>query len=295
MNAPLHKDEAGHISISSESQQESLEEAKNPPPRKDFQIPEKESPTSRAREMGPPLSTSPLKPKERSLSMEMAEALEALQPADDMEMFSTPSSIKRTQQDVSSASDEDGAGLSTPTPTSTSASTQTVQALHRPNDQDIYSSDEDEDEDEDYISSSDLEIINPDASPSSKPTSTPPATTAIAPNPPTTPTPSKPSPPITLSTSTSISTPPSSPRPTPRTIIPRPTQAVQQSGLAPRKPWRIDYICDQCEGVVSIRGGGLGVYDEATGRNTDPMRCRECGCRMLWKGRTKRIVQFEAR
>ncbi|KAL7628472.1 DNA-directed RNA polymerase core subunit rpc10 [Parahypoxylon ruwenzoriense] len=30
-------------------------------------------------------------------------------------------------------------------------------------------------------------------------------------------------------------------------------------------------------------------------KRNDPIRCKECGCRVLYKERTKRMVQFEAR
>ncbi|KAF2854416.1 hypothetical protein T440DRAFT_377831, partial [Plenodomus tracheiphilus IPT5] len=57
----------------------------------------------------------------------------------------------------------------------------------------------------------------------------------------------------------------------------------------------VEYICYECEQPVVIRGGGSGICDAQSGTNSDKMRCRECGCRVLWKKRTERIVQFEAR
>ncbi|KAI2780555.1 DNA directed RNA polymerase [Daldinia loculata] len=42
------------------------------------------------------------------------------------------------------------------------------------------------------------------------------------------------------------------------------------------------YICGDCGTKFPLK------------RN-DPIRCKECGCRVLYKERTKRMVQFEAR
>ncbi|MCJ1479593.1 DNA-directed RNA polymerase core subunit rpc10 [Lambiella insularis] len=42
------------------------------------------------------------------------------------------------------------------------------------------------------------------------------------------------------------------------------------------------YLCGECNAKVMIKKG-------------EPIRCRECGHRILYKERTKRMVQFEAR
>lgn len=42
------------------------------------------------------------------------------------------------------------------------------------------------------------------------------------------------------------------------------------------------YLCGDCSSTVGLRKG-------------DPIRCKECGHRILYKERTKRLVQFEAR
>ncbi|KAK6335497.1 DNA-directed RNA polymerase core subunit rpc10 [Orbilia brochopaga] len=42
------------------------------------------------------------------------------------------------------------------------------------------------------------------------------------------------------------------------------------------------YLCADCGKSVTINKG-------------DPIRCKECGFRILYKERTKRMVQFEAR
>jgi len=44
----------------------------------------------------------------------------------------------------------------------------------------------------------------------------------------------------------------------------------------------INYLCGDCNSKVSLKRG-------------DPIRCKECGHRVLYKERTKRMVQFEAR
>ncbi|MCJ1434025.1 DNA-directed RNA polymerase core subunit rpc10 [Xylographa pallens] len=42
------------------------------------------------------------------------------------------------------------------------------------------------------------------------------------------------------------------------------------------------YLCGECNAKVQLKKG-------------DPIRCKECGHRVLYKERTKRMVQFEAR
>ena len=43
-----------------------------------------------------------------------------------------------------------------------------------------------------------------------------------------------------------------------------------------------DYICGNCGLQNRVKAG-------------EPIQCRECGYRILYKKRTKRVVQFEAR
>ncbi len=45
---------------------------------------------------------------------------------------------------------------------------------------------------------------------------------------------------------------------------------------------RVTYVCGDC-----------GADNEIKGR--DAIRCRECGYRIMYKKRTRRIIQFEAR
>eukprot|EP00558_Chaetoceros_sp_UNC1202_P006952 CAMPEP_0197238786 /NCGR_PEP_ID=MMETSP1429-20130617/5305_1 /TAXON_ID=49237 /ORGANISM="Chaetoceros sp., Strain UNC1202" /LENGTH=65 /DNA_ID=CAMNT_0042698041 /DNA_START=57 /DNA_END=254 /DNA_ORIENTATION=- len=44
----------------------------------------------------------------------------------------------------------------------------------------------------------------------------------------------------------------------------------------------VEYRCGDCGARNVIKGG-------------DPVRCRQCGFRILYKVRTKRMIQFEAR
>ncbi|ORX55905.1 hypothetical protein BCR36DRAFT_581060 [Piromyces finnis] len=51
---------------------------------------------------------------------------------------------------------------------------------------------------------------------------------------------------------------------------------------AVQRPQQISYICGDC-----------GVENDI--RPKEPIRCKECGYRIMYKKRTKRMVQFEAR
>ncbi|KAI9199753.1 DNA directed RNA polymerase [Polychytrium aggregatum] len=55
-------------------------------------------------------------------------------------------------------------------------------------------------------------------------------------------------------------------------------------GTAVQRPQRIEiaYTCGEC-----------GADNEIKPR--EPIRCKECGHRIMYKKRTKRMVQFEAR
>ncbi|ORY13713.1 DNA directed RNA polymerase [Clohesyomyces aquaticus] len=44
----------------------------------------------------------------------------------------------------------------------------------------------------------------------------------------------------------------------------------------------VEYLCGDCDSVVALKRG-------------EPIRCRNCGHRVLYKQRTNRMVQFEAR
>lgn len=44
----------------------------------------------------------------------------------------------------------------------------------------------------------------------------------------------------------------------------------------------VAYICGDCGAENTLKGG-------------DVIRCRDCGYRILYKKRTKRVVQYEAR
>ncbi|KAF2223133.1 metallothionein-I gene transcription activator [Elsinoe ampelina] len=44
----------------------------------------------------------------------------------------------------------------------------------------------------------------------------------------------------------------------------------------------VAYLCGDCDTKVYLKKG-------------DPIRCKECGYRVLYKQRTERLIQFEAR
>ncbi|GAM83547.1 hypothetical protein ANO11243_015350 [Dothideomycetidae sp. 11243] len=44
----------------------------------------------------------------------------------------------------------------------------------------------------------------------------------------------------------------------------------------------VGYLCGDCDAKVFLKRG-------------DPIRCKECGYRVLYKERTNRMIQFEAR
>ncbi|KAI0315390.1 DNA-directed RNA polymerase I [Amylostereum chailletii] len=54
------------------------------------------------------------------------------------------------------------------------------------------------------------------------------------------------------------------------------------SGFLPPQRQDMEYLCADC-----------GAKNEIKAR--EPIRCRECGHRIMYKKRTKRMVQFEAR
>ncbi|TFK69945.1 hypothetical protein BDN72DRAFT_839715 [Pluteus cervinus] len=61
-----------------------------------------------------------------------------------------------------------------------------------------------------------------------------------------------------------------------------PTGGGGMGGMMPPPRENMDYICADC-----------GAKNEIKPR--EPIRCRECGHRIMYKKRTKRMVQFEAR
>ncbi|OTB01657.1 hypothetical protein M426DRAFT_323286 [Hypoxylon sp. CI-4A] len=59
-------------------------------------------------------------------------------------------------------------------------------------------------------------------------------------------------------------------------------------------------VFDSMEGVTGPSGASMHYICGDCGtkfplKRNDPIRCKECGCRILYKERTKRMVQFEAR
>ncbi|RKF59044.1 DNA-directed RNA polymerases I, II, and III subunit RPABC4 [Golovinomyces cichoracearum] len=63
---------------------------------------------------------------------------------------------------------------------------------------------------------------------------------------------------------------------------PIPGRESYQNGTASIETPAIDYLCGDCNSKVPLKRG-------------DPIRCKECGHRVLYKERTRRMVQFEAR
>ncbi|ODV62499.1 DNA-directed RNA polymerase core subunit RPC10 [Ascoidea rubescens DSM 1968] len=64
-----------------------------------------------------------------------------------------------------------------------------------------------------------------------------------------------------------------------------PTQsnlAAAAAGVSSFKNYGIKYVCASCAVPFTL------------GKN-EPVRCKECGHRILYKARTRRMVQFEAR
>ncbi|XP_048204569.1 DNA-directed RNA polymerases I, II, and III subunit RPABC4-like [Perognathus longimembris pacificus] len=54
-----------------------------------------------------------------------------------------------------------------------------------------------------------------------------------------------------------------------------------QKDIQPLKQQPIIYICGECHTKSEIK-------------SRDPIRCRECGYRIMYKKRTKRLVAFDA-
>lgn len=54
------------------------------------------------------------------------------------------------------------------------------------------------------------------------------------------------------------------------------------AGAGLNKNYGVKYLCPNCSFEVSLN-------------KSDPIRCKDCGYRVLFKKRTKRMVQFEAR
>ena len=57
---------------------------------------------------------------------------------------------------------------------------------------------------------------------------------------------------------------------------------MQPAPAPPAAAAQVAYMCGDCGAETTLRAG-------------DVIRCRECGYRILYKKRTKRVVQYEAR
>ncbi|KAF2738508.1 hypothetical protein EJ04DRAFT_549741 [Polyplosphaeria fusca] len=88
------------------------------------------------------------------------------------------------------------------------------------------------------------------------------------------------------------------PLPSPAYSSVAPTTAQPSPAFQRQELKSIQYIC---AGLGSTKHSGeAGVQMVKCGRELDlkpgePFRCYHCGCRVLWKARTNRMVQFEAR
>uniref|UniRef100_A0A060T9Q1 ARAD1D13574p n=1 Tax=Blastobotrys adeninivorans TaxID=409370 RepID=A0A060T9Q1_BLAAD len=58
--------------------------------------------------------------------------------------------------------------------------------------------------------------------------------------------------------------------------------SMAAQGLNAHRNYGVRYICSNCAADVTLN-------------KADPVRCKECGHRVLYKQRTTRMVQFEAR
>ncbi|KAH8789325.1 DNA-directed RNA polymerases I, II, and III subunit RPABC4 [Hyaloscypha finlandica] len=63
------------------------------------------------------------------------------------------------------------------------------------------------------------------------------------------------------------------------TAVPTPGRDSFQTGISVDGP-AINYLCGDCNAKVPLKRG-------------DPIRCKECGHRVLYKERTKRLVCFK--
>ena len=59
-------------------------------------------------------------------------------------------------------------------------------------------------------------------------------------------------------------------------------QSVILPDTSAAAPKSVNYICGQCFKTVSLK-------------EREPIRCRECGFRILYKERTRKLIVFDAR
>lgn len=59
-------------------------------------------------------------------------------------------------------------------------------------------------------------------------------------------------------------------------------KTLERSTMDPQQPEPVSYLCGDCGAENTLKPG-------------DVIQCRECGYRILYKKRTRRIVQYEAR
>jgi len=65
-----------------------------------------------------------------------------------------------------------------------------------------------------------------------------------------------------------------------------PTASSQSLGVSGPRPYGSQELSNSDGPLMQYACGDCGV--KTTLRRTDPIRCKECGCRVLYKERTKR-------
>ncbi|KAG0542730.1 hypothetical protein BDA96_02G129500 [Sorghum bicolor] len=71
-------------------------------------------------------------------------------------------------------------------------------------------------------------------------------------------------------------------KPLPRPLHQPPETLERPTPMDPQQPEPVSYLCGDCGAENTLKPG-------------DVIQCRECGYRILYKKRTRRIVQYEAR
>jgi len=65
-------------------------------------------------------------------------------------------------------------------------------------------------------------------------------------------------------------------------VSPEPNAQIQEAAPQPEEQVGVKYVCGDCGHRIVLK-------------QNDPVRCEKCGYRILYKMRTKRLIQFEAR
>ncbi|GMM38668.1 DNA-directed RNA polymerase core subunit [Saccharomycopsis crataegensis] len=65
-------------------------------------------------------------------------------------------------------------------------------------------------------------------------------------------------------------------------FVPAINSSAAAGGFSNHKTYGVKYICASCAATFTLG-------------KSESIRCKECGHRVIYKARTKRMVQFEAR